>query len=266
MYSNEFVDSSKFNINIYTEIMNVLDNNIYKGIFCDKNIINTILFSYRRKIKLVDLIDIVKANLVQQTDIRMGNLYNFIFKLLIKEYKNKNYKILNESRKDSIIEVDCFTSECLEVDLLFEEVGENNFNLFELKTRNNQDTGKKKIMVLSFKKLIQKFTNKLGNLFSAIVYIEEDTTDNINLNLDSEYIMTGKEFFKKYLDMDIDKLFNTINNIVNRFDTKSKMSYAEKVFEDFFEHPMAYKQYVTKENYDMFEKIVEEKKNLTNNK
>jgi len=222
MCKSKFIDSSKFNVNVYTEIMNVIDNNVYAGVFNVKNIINTILSCKKYKVRLIPLIKSIEQNLSQQIDIRKGNLYNYIVKLLIREYKDKNYKILNDTHKDSIVEVDYLTGEHLEVDLFFEEVGEHEYNLVEIKTRDNHDTGKKKSIIISLKKLTQRFREIFGKVNSYLVYMEEESSENIHINLDKEHIKTGKEFFEEYLDMDIEDLYVTIEDIVNRFDVAEK--------------------------------------------
>ena len=79
MCKSKFIDSSKFNVNVYTEIMNVIDNNVYAGVFNVKNIINTILSCKKYKVRLIPLIKSIELNLSQQIDFRKGNLYNYIY-------------------------------------------------------------------------------------------------------------------------------------------------------------------------------------------
>ena len=62
---------------------------------------------------------------------------------------------------------------------------------------------KKKSIIISLKKLTQRFREKFGKVNSYLVYMEEESSENIHINLDKEHIKTGKEFFEEYLDMDV---------------------------------------------------------------
>lgn len=241
--NTSFVD---FNVNILTELMKKLSS-MYDDVFSISNVVNTIVDVMGAKIYVVPLLKEIEYSLTQQIKIRKGNLYNYVFKLMLSEYCLKDYVVLNDSYRNSkfIVNDD---NECLEVDLLFKNSLDDTF-FCELKTLNNHDNGKKKSIVDSFKKLKSFFSKKYNNLTSYIVYIEEDSEEYFKyIEIDSSEKITGRTFFKKFFNMDIDIFFNKVNDIIDRLDVDKHYDFVKDILYEYINYPERFTKYVSKEH------------------
>ncbi len=237
----------------YNEILQLLEK-IQKNILSRESILKSCVEKWGNFSISPFKYDVI-GSLVHKIDIANGYLYEEIFAIFLKSIKdgsNNRYEILEECQQQHITQTgfDVITMEETElerdVDLLFRDLRTNVVYFFELRRKCNQDSYKRQMTVRKFKDTTDFIKNKYGNVISKIIFIEEDKKLSYG-NIEKDYLITGKEFFKDFLNSDISKFFEVFEQCKKDLRIENSYKYIETLTAKFEEEAIKYGPEIARE-------------------